>query len=708
MPILATLLGVPIPYSSLGSIDLKLIPAITVPNLNPLKMLTFHLWQNTKQVHDYYVRYDEENEGTFRTEISEQLNHEFTMLAHRVSTVSTEPAFDSVSTDLRLHMKRVAETCREVWVKFDPYLMQAGILITFFTAACLFIIVYNMKVIALEEYFTLSYLQKVTAGIIIIACTTYAYIGNLTLGIVLGSSIASILGLLFNILDKWPCIAEGMSEQTKFEGLPLRLIYFASIAVFFSNSFVIYEQQILGYLTMSIFFFAVYEMYQLHLKCSQSDNSRLTITSFANSLFVKTLLLGICAVILIRGTFVFFQCREEHGNCGTFKHEEITKTNNTDLNHYNIAVHLFLTLILGVSAQLYSKNNGNLNGFGWNILIAKNGIYWSIAGNIAHLICSFYSPARKLLDVTAWIVYIVCALQLITLIISPLMISTKEIKNDQAPTEDANIFGLPTTYSSVFVTLGGTFGLFLALLLGTRGANGFFMMILAAVILLIIHSIVRHGSSRTLESCFQPTAFMLLGWFLLAHYIFYATGHQATLSQINWHAAFVGRSAKYDHNVIISGILVICNTFGGVIIFGILYPIIQVLVFSINGRYQGLVLKREARLVDVVRKVGNVKYTSVRIAAGDTTDPSGERSYKIDQSGEMICLINEHLFLGSAFKVACQFLFLQGLKVNIFTFHYMIFILNFLPIIDGLLNVGVYSFKPAPDGMENIRTKVHL
>lgn len=50
-------------------------------------------------------------------------------------------------------------------------------------------------------------------------------------------------------------------------------------------------------------------------------------------------------------------------------------------------------------------------------------------------------------------------------------------------------------------------------------------------------------------------------WVLLSLYFFYGTGHQATLSSIQWSAAFVGTSGHFVHNAI-PAFLIMLNTFG--------------------------------------------------------------------------------------------------------------------------------------------------
>jgi hypothetical protein len=60
-------------------------------------------------------------------------------------------------------------------------------------------------------------------------------------------------------------------------------------------------------------------------------------------------------------------------------------------------------------------------------------------------------------------------------------------------------------------------------------------------------------------------------WFLFMTQYFYGTGHQASLTTVQWTAGLVGLS---ESNVVVSGLLVTLNTFGSQILFGLAIPLL--------------------------------------------------------------------------------------------------------------------------------------
>lgn len=139
----------------------------------------------------------------------------------------------------------------------------------------------------------------------------------------------------------------------------------------------------------------------------------------------------------------------------------------------------------------------------------------------------------------------------------------------------------------------------------------------------------------------QPNVLLLISYLILTHYTFYATSHQPTLSQIDWHSAFVGRSKNND-NQLISAILIILSTFSGHILFLLFYPILVITPFLLN------------LLLPLKSKKGESMYMQVTISEGMDIDISrGELSlYEIDE-----------WFIGVVFKTGCQLAILQGARV---------------------------------------------
>lgn len=166
-------------------------------------------------------------------------------------------------------------------------------------------------------------------------------------------------------------------------------------------------------------------------------------------------------------------------------------------------------------------------------------------------------------------------------------------------------------------------------------------------------------------------------WYLIGHYSFYATSHQATLSQIDWHAAFVGRTAMYDHNNIISAILVLCNTFGGQFLIFCMYPLLVMTPTALYTIYPSLAPRRTTKIViknqngtkqrEIVKKiVDRIEHRSVNVSKCDDNEIDAENGDMDVSRGELTLYENEGIFIGSVFKVGCQLMILQGIRVSSF------------------------------------------
>ena len=153
------------------------------------------------------------------------------------------------------------------------------------------------------------------------------------------------------------------------------------------------------------------------------------------------------------------------------------------------------------------------------------------------------------------------------------------------------IYGLATVYSSVIIAFGVMFAILLSLLIGAKASIGLLIIVSVAVIFLGMNSILRHESSEKLSECLQPKFSTIVSWFLLINFGFYATGHQPTISQIDWNSAFIGRTANFDHSNILSGLLVLFSTFCTNFLLLTIYPIIVLFPFLLYAIFPKLSLK---------------------------------------------------------------------------------------------------------------------
>lgn len=173
-----------------------------------------------------------------------------------------------------------------------------------------------------------------------------------------------------------------------------------------------------------------------------------------------------------------------------------------------------------------------------------------------------------------------------------------------------------------------------------------------------------HITSTISDKCLKPVALTTVAWSLLAQYSFYATSHQPTLSQIDWHAAFVGRQASihHDHTNSISALMVLLNTFGGPILIFLLYPLIIVTGPTLFAKYRSLAPQpsKPDSKSKIPSEILNNKSSNVV-----------EPLHDFDISRGCLPLIeNEYTFVGTLFQTGATLIAMQGLRVNRMNFFF--------------------------------------
>uniref|UniRef100_A0A1L8DJZ9 Putative glycosylphosphatidylinositol anchor synthesis protein n=1 Tax=Nyssomyia neivai TaxID=330878 RepID=A0A1L8DJZ9_9DIPT len=706
VPTLAAIFGVPIPYSNLGTINVNLLPQPTdVPRLETLLL---HLWQNAKQIQRYFQHYALTNIGTFRSDHIDDLENKFLVLSHRVNSIYSHAAYMNFAQDLQHHLKSILTTCHDIWVHFDAEAMTNGLLIAILTVCACFLLFQNLKIRQLERLFTTSMVAFIYASnfICITAIGALKWIsGNAMDSIMLYMAAFNILILTLFIIQQWTQIVENWSEIGKFSNILTRTMYLVFLSVFFSNSFIIEEPKILTYLICGMVVHVLYELKKTFVpKDERNDARRQTkfVQTICTSLPMQLMGLACAAMVCLRVTYIFFRCREEHGNCSEFARNDTATGGIEGMTRRKldliavVAVALFATI-----ARIYLRSCGNLTGFSWNTILARYGpTLGAICTSGYFLLSPRIGKSSGIpqihIDAMAWIVAGVVILQLIVLAFRPLMtyVVPQGVQDDvdvatgrmipdlfrklktiyregRGKRKIPIICGLGTAYSSIIVSYAVIFTILLCLLLGTKAALGLFTTIVVAVVFIILTGILRYQTAKSLESCLQPTFTTLLIWLLLIHYTFYTTSHQTTLSQIDWHPAFVGRTAYHDHNNIISAFLVIITTFCGPVLFGAIFPLISLAPFFIYSAMPNLAQHHKdvvsERHTERLKTTNNVEYRKVNISRADEVTGEDEENVEVLEyditKGELNLFENEALFIGAIFKSACQLMALQGLRI---------------------------------------------
>ncbi|XP_070706602.1 GPI ethanolamine phosphate transferase 3 [Pempheris klunzingeri] len=140
VPTLALLLGVPIPYSSVGQVLLPLFPSQTQGAVGGLSQLEA-LWINAKQVNRFLETYSGMAKDIPPESLS-QLKNEFSLLSSEYLTTVREGRSPSpqLAASLQAYLTSVRDTCRATWARFNPLKMAAGLAILAFACLMCFVL----------------------------------------------------------------------------------------------------------------------------------------------------------------------------------------------------------------------------------------------------------------------------------------------------------------------------------------------------------------------------------------------------------------------------------------------------------------------------------------------------------------------------------------------------------------------------------------
>ncbi|XP_028274384.1 GPI ethanolamine phosphate transferase 3 [Parambassis ranga] len=137
VPTLALLLGIPIPYSSVGQVLLPLFPSHKQPEGAVARLSQLEaLWINAKQVNRFLETYSGMAKDIPPESLS-RLKDEFAHLSSEYLTAVREGRSPSpqLTSSLQAYLTSVRDTCRSTWARFSPLKMAAGLVILAF--ACL-------------------------------------------------------------------------------------------------------------------------------------------------------------------------------------------------------------------------------------------------------------------------------------------------------------------------------------------------------------------------------------------------------------------------------------------------------------------------------------------------------------------------------------------------------------------------------------------
>lgn len=379
VPTFSQIMGVPIPFSSLGTTFLTNLPeASGDDNVHDLASLI--VWTNVEQVTKYISEYAAHH-AQFPQSVVDKLFSNYSQVRGKYDDLNIAN-FTSYMDDALRYMHDLREVCRAVWVQFDSFSMSRGLVLLFLAISLGFIVVDGLPSDLLQDMITGPFLWYGLSFVLSASgfCWILHYlkfVSRLELSLYITSCCTSIIALSSLIVLNWYSVAEHWYKvNTTHDPLSLlaRAIALVSAVGMFSNSYVVQESSMIPYMLTSLIWVSVIDVKLEAVKKFAEKCSNFSIVSFfLTSVKCKLVVLALSLNLLLRFTFYFWECREEQNtNCHRVKN--ISKTLSCVMTVVSFAT--FITL-----ARLLLRNLGNLTGWSPPIFVSR---YVSIVHMLFH------------------------------------------------------------------------------------------------------------------------------------------------------------------------------------------------------------------------------------------------------------------------------------------------------------------------------------
>lgn len=518
VPTLSAILGVPIPFSNLGTLILNALPDVGNTVGDDWQLSLFYLWSNLKQVLHYIDAYSVSSPNTFKASMLTEFKEKAAVLDSKIHTIIDETSFNQFSKECIDFLATLRHSCEEVWVQFDSLSMTRGLLILFFSMFFVYMITDGVPYKTLPEIFDSSFLVTSYFILFISAIVStllhyFSIVSNLSSTIFVFTGISSQFMLAMLVFQNWDMICQNWYEKKQKEKVPnliFRLILILHLCGLFSNSFVVEEGSVLLFLLNTVILIGSLSSASKDT-VANSGKKKETITKTNWKLLGVSL--GI--LVLVRFSSYFWRCRDKFEQPWCVETVSFTSKGETTKFQWAMAV-ICLGLFVTVT-KTWLRNCGNLNGYNLSVTLLKYvptvlvvcmGGFWVFN----RLPSDVHKSRPWQANFLAWLVYGLCGFSIAAVIWRPLCIYViptsnmpvndsknvipqlfKKVKKlfDEPEEEVPVMCGLATVYSAVFLALGLLLTQLFALLLGDAGAPSSVIMFMAAAFVLIVTSAVR-------------------------------------------------------------------------------------------------------------------------------------------------------------------------------------------------------------------------
>lgn len=475
VPTLAAVLGVPVPYSSLGQINYNLLPD-TVPadaGLPQRHEFLVHSLQNVHQMRRYQLAMAERSDAVLGEAGELAQRHEdviSVLLAGNMHFHDPRPVFvDEVAALRKFHahlvrpyLQQMQRDFAAVWVKFDASQMSQGLLFVSLAALLAFMLINNLPLPCYERVFSGSRCVVVMVCNVILAglgavCYADCGLAGWQQGVMVMTGVGNVILLAGGLVFDFELIARALhlrsTQRSLFDGriwLGRSVLLLTAVAVPFSNSFVVNEQYVLGSALMLLLVVLLYSVQRTNMQFDA--RRRLTLAAVYQSQYVWLMVLTLTGAILVRWSFVLFRCREEQQPC-----DGLGELNEYALDEEELAAALLArqqqqqqllmraqsgdmlpVLVFAVFVGLLQRavaKMGTLRGNRPAVCMARYGaamlgvcvavhfvLARSLRGGATGSIGSSVGVSALHVDAVAWLAYAVCAAHAAVLVAGPLLV----------------------------------------------------------------------------------------------------------------------------------------------------------------------------------------------------------------------------------------------------------------------------------------------
>ncbi|XP_016338998.1 GPI ethanolamine phosphate transferase 3-like [Sinocyclocheilus anshuiensis] len=368
VPTLALLLGVPIPYSSVGQVLLPLFPQNGSRGVPTGLSQAEALWINVKQVNRFLETYSNmakdippDNLSQLRTDFS-NISSQYLAAVHKGHLPSPE-----LVVSMQNYLTAVRETCRASWARFNPFKMAAGLLILGVACMLCYVLSELSHVVIQQGLLKLPILSGLVVGLVVAAGQLFLQ-GYLELSWCVGAAALSS-----EVLFLWRTRGVSPKERWSPSGLLTLalLVLFLRCASLLSDSYVIYEGNVVTFL---LFTLSVYVPLRLNwdgllVPLPPPDTQkppRLLPTVLSSSVVRRqaTILLVWLGVLVgsLYLSLSFHNCREEQGTCQPSPFlSPLSRVQNNQLRNLHYVLSVGSLALSGYLLHRWLRHYGNLN-----------------------------------------------------------------------------------------------------------------------------------------------------------------------------------------------------------------------------------------------------------------------------------------------------------------------------------------------------------